>query len=186
MSKSQTGKPPYKERGNGIRERKKKWRDDRFKTCTDRCTQFMISTHQKDQLFGCFLFQKRVCLLDFIYPCLFAVFCFLFFFFFFFFFFSFFCSFFLSYFPPASTESNIHFSFPFALQMILFFVFLSLSFSAPITKINIDGNFNDWNSVKKRSDPFRSTQNSPIAYDGVPAAPDVHDTTSTAGILVLL
>jgi hypothetical protein len=51
--------------------------------------------------------------------------------------------------------------------------------AAPITNIRIDGNFDDWNSVAKRFDPFRPTINDPVVFDGVPATPDVHDTDST-------
>ncbi len=53
---------------------------------------------------------------------------------------------------------------------------LSAVCAEPVRRIVIDGNFADWANVPKRADPFRTSAAAASPWDGIPPAPDVHDT----------
>jgi hypothetical protein len=62
----------------------------------------------------------------------------------------------------------------------LVFVVVACFNAEPVRRIVIDGNFDDWDNVPKRADPFRASASTSSPMDGIPPAPDVHDTDTTA------
>jgi len=63
--------------------------------------------------------------------------------------------------------------------MIVALLFVARVNPEPMRSIVIDGSFDDWLNVPKRSDPYQPTMDAPNVTDGFPPLPDVHDTTGS-------